>query len=84
MKHDEVESNGSRVGVVASSTTESLKMLRTFTPRERGFILEQIRYHGVQEDRNRIRRRRYEALIRHDDAVRFANTLGTTKIKEEE
>ena len=85
MKDNEVESNGSRVGVVASSTTESVKMLRTLTPRERGFILEQIRHHGVQEDRNRVRRQRYEAMIRHDNCILAANdTSSRTKITEAE
>ena len=82
----QMEPTGHRDGkdyVPRASVTDS-QMLRTLTPRERTHFLEEIRYHGVQEDQHRIRRKRFEAMIRHDDALRAANTLGTTKKTEEE
>ena len=63
---------------------EQYALLRTLTPRERVWVLEQIRYHGVQEDQHRVRRQRYERMLRHDSFIREVDSLGTTKISGED
>ena len=59
------------------------QMLRTLAPRERVLVLEQIRYHGVQENQHRVRRQRYEKMLRHDNYIKENDTLEPTKTKEE-
>ena len=73
-----------RTDGVFGEGTEMAEKIRTLSITERFFILENIRYHGTQEDHHRARRQRYEQMIRHNDAVVAAsNSLEPTKITEE-
>ena len=61
-----------RANGVLGEGTEMAKKLRTLSITERFFILENIRWEGLQEESHRVRRQRYEAMIRHDNAIAAA------------
>ncbi len=75
--------NGDRQDGVFGEGVDYYKTVRTMPTSERMFVLDQIREHSVLEERHRIRRQRYEQLLRHDNCLVAINSLSQTVKKEE-